>query len=91
MNEDKNEAFWLVNQEIGGLDIEETVIDTEEDVLRLKRGLRLRFPLFMANIIKILLFRKEEPLACLLTAYFELALDREMFRAALGSKNYTWL
>ena len=79
MNDDKREADWLVHQKIDGLDIEETAMATEEDVLRLKRGLRLRFPLFMANIVKILLYRDEQKLACLLTAYFELALDKEMF------------
>jgi hypothetical protein len=45
----------------------------------------------MANIVKILLYRGEEKLACLLTAYYEIALDREMIRAALNSKNYEWL
>ena len=82
MNE-PNEQKWLEYVGVSGLDLENTNIETEEDVVALKRGLRLHFPLFMANIVKILLFRGEEKLCCLLTAYFEVALDMEMFKCAV--------
>jgi len=32
----------------------------------------LRFPVLCSNIVKILLFRDEEKLACYLTAYYEI-------------------
>ena len=37
--------------------------------------MRLYYPKLMATIVKVLLYKKEENLACLLTAYYELALD----------------
>jgi hypothetical protein len=66
-------------------------METNEDVLRLKKGLRLRFPLFMANVCKILLYRHEEPLACLLVAYFEVAFDRNMYRMAIDNDFFCFL
>ena len=88
---DPNEPKWLEYVGVSGLDLENTNIETKEDVIALKRGLRIRFPLFMTNIVKILLFRGEEKLACLLTAYFELALDMEMFKCAVENRFFEWL
>ncbi len=44
-------------------------------MVRIKGAFRLRFPCFMANIVKILLYRDEVNLACFLTAYYEISLD----------------
>lgn len=33
----------------------------------------------MANIVKILLYKKEEKLACILTAYYELSIEHEAY------------
>ena len=45
----------------------------------------------MANIIKVLLFKKEEKLACLLTSYYELSLDEESYYQAVEGKKFEWL
>jgi len=45
----------------------------------------------MANILKILLYREEVGLACLLTVYYELALDELMIRQAIYCEHYEWL
>jgi hypothetical protein len=57
----------------------------------LKNSLRLRFPVLMSSIIKILLFRKELKLACLLTSMYEIAIDEEMLAAAIDHGQFQWL
>jgi hypothetical protein len=52
-------------------------------MLDVKNALRLRFPCFMSNIIKILLFREELRLACLLTSMYEISIDDEMLKSAI--------
>lgn len=60
-------------------------------MLNLKNQFRLKFPVLMANLIKILLFRKEEKLACLLTAYYEISIDNGLIFQAIHNKQYLWL
>jgi hypothetical protein len=60
-------------------------------MLKLKNGLRLMFPKFCSNILKILLFREEEKLACFLTAYYEIHLFEEMILCAIDKGHYLWL
>ena len=45
--------------------------------------MRLYFPVFMCNIVKVLLHKKEQKLACLLTAYYELSLDEASYYVAV--------
>lgn len=45
----------------------------------------------MANIAQILLYKQEEKLACLLTAYYELSLEKEAFVQAVQNKKFDWL
>ena len=66
-------------------------LETEEDMVRLRAALRLRFPQFAANIIKIFLYRGEEKLACMLTAYYEISIDEEMYLMAIENGNFDWL
>ena len=66
-------------------------LDSDEDLLELKNKIRLYFPSLMSDIIKIMLFKKEEKLACLLTAYYELSLDEESFYQAVDNQNFMWL
>lgn len=42
----------------------------------------------MTNILKILLFKGEEPLACQLSAYYELALDDDMIFRAVENQHF---
>ena len=74
-----------------GLDIEFVAIETEDDIKELKNSMRLRFPVLMATIIKILLFRKEVGLACTLTAYYEISLDEDLIFSAIDNKQFEWL
>jgi len=45
----------------------------------------------MAGIIQILLYRGEEDLACLLTAFYSISLNLTMARVAIHLKYYKWL
>jgi len=45
-------------------------IGTKEDIFALKEVLIDKFPLLMTNVLKILLFKQEEKLGCLLTAIY---------------------
>jgi len=63
-----------------------TSIETESDIRQLKTSFRLRFHVLMATIIKILLFRKEVSLACMLTAYYEISLDEDLIFSAIENK-----
>jgi len=54
----------------------------------LKASLRLRFPVFMANITQILLYRDEVSLANILIAHYEISLTEEMVIFAIFSKHY---
>jgi len=57
----------------------------------IKVGFQLRFPIYMANIIKVLLFRDETDLACYLTAFYEIQVDELMIQEAIDSDYYKWL
>jgi hypothetical protein len=76
---------------VRGLDLEMVSLETEEDMRILKNAFRLRFPCFMANVVKILLYRGEEKLACLLTAYYEISIDEEMIISAIDHGHFDWL
>lgn len=58
MNDENNEDY-LRQRGITGLDVEMMKLETEEDADRLCNAFRLYFPVFMASIVKILLFKKE--------------------------------
>ena len=66
-------------------------LETREDSETLKTKCRIYFPRLMADITKILLHKKEEKLACLLTAYYELSIEDEDYAHAISSKNWAWL
>jgi hypothetical protein len=66
-------------------------LNTSEDMRKLKASLRLRFPVLMANIAQILLYREEFRLANILTAHYELCLTEEIVMTAASSKYFDWL
>lgn len=45
----------------------------------------------MSTIIKILLYRKEVGLACLLTSYYEISLDEDLIFGAIENNQFEWL
>ena len=45
----------------------------------------------MSNIVQVLLYKKEQKLACLLTAYYELSLEDEAFINAVKRQYFDWL
>jgi len=63
----------------------------QDDIRKLKAGLRLRFPVFMANIAQILLYRNELKLANILTAHYEISLTTEIVTAAISKDHFQWL
>jgi len=73
------------------LDVETCEIKTEYHVRRLKVGLQTVFPLLMANLVKILMYRKEMDLACYLTVFYQIAIDEEMVKNAIEMKQFSWL
>lgn len=58
---------------------------------KIKVGLQLNFPIFMSNIVSILLFRGEEKLACYLTAFYKISPDIKLFEKAVIRGQYEWL
>ena len=60
-------------------------------IKKLKVGLQLNFPMFMANIIRILLSWDEEPLACYLTAFYKISLDENIIEKAVKQHHFEWL
>ena len=63
--------------------IVELVELTDENMVTLKQIFRLNFPSLMSTIVRILLYRNEEKLACLLTAYYEIELESNMIDKAV--------
>ena len=57
---------------VTGQVVELMELKSEEDMRELKKSFRINFPCLMATIVKVLLFKGEEKLACLLTAYYEI-------------------
>ena len=53
------EKEYLRGQGITGQDVELMSLETDEDLERLKTKLRFKFPCLMANVVLILLYRKE--------------------------------
>jgi hypothetical protein len=45
----------------------------------------------MQNILKIILFKGEERLACILTATYEISLEEEMIFKAIEYRHIHWL
>lgn len=45
----------------------------------------------MTNVLKISLQGGEERISCIITAYYEVALEEEMIVRALANQNYHWL
>ena len=88
---DENHQAYLRERGITGRDIEVMVLETDEQAQKLKNAFRLFFPCLMANIIKVLLCKNEEKLACLLTSYYELSLDEESYYQAVEGKKFGWL
>jgi len=68
--------------------VENVSVDTDEDMDRLKSSMRLMFPRFCSEILKILLYREEVHLACLLTAYYELHIYEEIFELAIDKCHF---
>ena len=66
-------------------------LDDDETLALLKTHFRIYFPNLMSTIVKILLYKEEEDLACLLTAYYELSLDTESYLYAIEGNNFKWL
>lgn len=88
---DPRQEHWLRRTNISGKSIELVELKTEEDMRTLKNSMRLRFPVLMATIIKILLYRKENKLACLLTSMYEISIDSEMLASAIKFDKWEWL
>lgn len=62
-----------------------------KELLRCKVAFRVRFANMMTNILKIALQKEEEKLACILTAYYNIAIKEEMIGRALVNENFEWL
>lgn len=82
---------YLKKEGLTGLDVEKTEIRTIQQIRKVKAGFQKNFPLFMAGVLKILLFKKEEDLACMLTAFYDLDLDETMYNLAIRKGQYKWL
>ena len=45
----------------------------------------------MTNVLKIALQKDEEKIACIITAYYEVALEEEMIIRAVALSSFKWL
>ena len=86
--EDPHFEYYLDKKHISGWDIETTEIRTKAQIMKLKLGLQLRFPMFCSDIIKILLYRKEMDLACYMTAFYNLWIEKEL---VINAVEFRWL
>lgn len=59
--------------------------------LRVKTSLQLKFPRLMMQIVKILLYKKEEDLACFLTTFYEIQINEIDLKTAIMNNDYQWL
>ena len=61
---DEEHLKFLKLQGISEYDIESVDINSLEQIIKLKNSFRVRFPLLITNILKIVLHKSEEKLAC---------------------------
>ena len=71
--------------------IDNTRLDTINQLINVKISFRMKFQNLMTNVLKIALQKDEEKLACIITAYYEIALEEEMIVRAIALGNYKWL
>ena len=45
----------------------------------------------MTNVLKIALYKDEEKLACIITAYYEINLEEEMIVKEIHAESFKWL
>lgn len=60
-------------------------------LIAVKNTLRTKFSRLITNILKIILFKDEEKISCIIAAYYEFSLEETMIAKALSQDNYTWL
>lgn len=70
---------------------EKLKVETVFQVRKIKVGLQRHFPQLLSQIINILLFRKEEALACYLTAFYKIAINQQLLQYAVNQECYNWL
>lgn len=71
--------------------INRTTLDDIDKLIQIKNAFRTRFQNLMTNILKIALSKNEEKIACIISAYYEIALEEEMIVRAISKDNYQWL
>jgi hypothetical protein len=81
----------MKDQGISEHDIDNLDLNSKEEMIQLKNNLRAKFPMLLTNILKIILFKGEDKLACVLTAFYEITLEEDMVFRAIEHSQYTWL
>ena len=71
--------------------IKNTKINDKSELAKVKKAFRSKFHNLMTNVLKIALQKDEEKLACIIIAYYEVALEQDMIIRALTNENYEWL
>ena len=71
--------------------IKDTKIETVTELQEVKMCFRQKFQNLMTNVLKIALQKEEEKLSCVITAYYEIAIEEDMVVRALDLHNYEWL
>lgn len=57
---------------------------SRQELIKIKAELRQCYETIVTNILKIALKKREEKIACLITAYYEIKVDEEMLIKALS-------
>jgi hypothetical protein len=81
----------MKDQGISEHDIDNLDLNSKDKIILLKNNLRVKFPMLLTNILKIILFKGEDKLACVLTAFYEIALEEDMIFRAIEHSQYSWL
>lgn len=71
--------------------IAQTNLDDVGSLIKVKNSFRTKFQNLMTNTLKIALQKEEEKIACIIVAYYEIALEEEMIIRALSGNSYTFL
>lgn len=88
---DDDHLMYLKSLGITKRDIQKVDLKKRESLRDLKTSFRLRYPILMTNILRLLLQKGEEKIACQLAAYYELSIDDEFLFYALEHRFYTIL
>ncbi len=71
--------------------INSTKLEDMQMLLLVKNILRNQLQVVMTNVLRIVLMKHEEKLACIITAYYDFYLEEDTFIASLAHENFEFM